>query len=150
MEPTMPKFRVVIKKSFCLITNELRYHEPAQNDSSMSPAFSTIILLIASNILMTFAWYGHLKWFPGKAIFLVILIAWGIAFFEYCLAVPANRIGYTVFSGFQLKIMQEIITLSVFLVFALTFLGERLTWNIAVSMVLIVAAAWFAFGIKAA
>ena len=80
---------------------------------------TTILLLCASNVMMTFAWYWHLK-FPGQALWKVILISWGIAFFEYCLAVPANRIGYAsgTFNAAQLKIVQEVITLSVFALFA--------------------------------
>ena len=88
----------------------------------------TIILLLLSNMFMTFAWYGHLKradWSIGKA----ILISWGIAFFEYCLMVPANRIGYKNFNAFELKTIQEAITLVVFVFFAFFFLKEKLTWN---------------------
>src|ERR1700756_5570199 len=87
-----------------------------------------ILLLSVSNVFMTFAWYGQLK-FPGAPLWVVIPVSWGIAFFEYCLAVPANRIGYAVYSGAQLKIMQEIITVTVFAVFAVTYLGETLRWN---------------------
>ncbi len=82
-----------------------------------------ILLLLCSNVFMTFAWYGQLR-FPGVALWIVIPVSWGIAFFEYCLAVPANRIGYTVYSGAQLKVIQEIITISVFAVFAVLYLGE--------------------------
>ena len=78
-----------------------------------------IVLLLLSNVFMTFAWYGQLK-FPGTALWVVIPISWGIAFFEYCLAVPANRIGYTVYTAAQLKTMQEVITLAVFAVFFVT------------------------------
>src|SRR5246127_1114312 len=87
-----------------------------------------VLLLICSNVFMTFAWYGQLK-YPGKALWIVVPASWGIAFFEYCLAVPANRIGYSVYSAAQLKIMQEIITVTVFAVFAVTYLGETLRWN---------------------
>jgi uncharacterized protein (DUF486 family) len=90
---------------------------------------STIILLPLSNVFMTFAWYGHLKYGHAWPVWKAILISWGIALFEYCLAVPANRVGYGEFSGFQLKIIQEIVTLIVFLAFALTFLKEKLSWN---------------------
>jgi len=93
---------------------------------------------------MTAAWYGHLK-YRGVALWKVILISWGIAFFEYCLQVPANRLGYGQFSAFQLKIMQEVITLAVFLGFATLWLGERLRWNYGVAMALILAAVYFAF-----
>ena len=93
---------------------------------------------------MTAAWYGHLK-YRGVALWKVILISWGIAFFEYCLQVPANRLGYGQFSAFQLKIIQEVITLAVFLGFATLWLGERLRWNYGVAMALILAAVYFAF-----
>src|SRR5580698_4678659 len=96
-----------------------------------------ILLLIGSNIFMTIAWYGHLKlrWLDGKPLIVAILVAWGVAFFEYCLQVPANRLGYTTghLSGYQLKIIQEVVTLSVFIVFAWLVLKERLTWNYALS-----------------
>jgi uncharacterized protein len=104
----------------------------------------TILLLIGSNLFMTAAWYGHLK-YRGVALWKVILISWGIAFFEYCLQVPANRLGYGEFSAFQLKIIQEVITLVVFLGFATLWLGERLRWNYGVAMALILAAVYFAF-----
>jgi len=84
----------------------------------------TILLLIVSNIFMTFAWYGHLK-FRGEALWKVILASWGIAFFEYCFQVPANRIGSYEFNGAQLKTIQEVITLSVFSIFSIAYLGER-------------------------
>jgi uncharacterized protein (DUF486 family) len=107
----------------------------------------TFLLLVASNIFMTFAWYGQLKLkvFDGKPLWIVILLSWGIAFFEYCLMVPANRIGYAQgLSGYQLKIMQEVITLLVFVVFAWLVLGEKLAWNYAVSFALILGAVYFA------
>lgn len=113
----------------------------------------TILLLFASNVFMTLAWYGHLKWrfLEGKSIALVILVSWLIAFFEYCLMVPANRIGYAQgFSGYQLKIFQEAITLTVFIGFAWLVLKERLTWNYAVSLALILLAVWFAVAFKPA
>jgi len=93
---------------------------------------------------MTAAWYGHLK-YRGVALWKVILISWGIAFFEYCLQVPANRLGYGQFSAFQLKIIQEVITLGVFMAFATLWLGERLRWNYGIAMALILAAVYFAF-----
>ncbi|TWT39441.1 DMT family protein [Blastopirellula retiformator] len=105
----------------------------------------TIILLILSNIFMTFAWYGHLK-FKSSALWVVILASWGIAFFEYCLQVPANRWGHERFSAAQLKIMQEVITLVVFCVFAVTFLREPLKWNYIVGFVMILLAVVFVFG----
>lgn len=113
----------------------------------------TFLLLFASNVFMTAAWYGQLKWkmFEGKSLWLVILMSWGIAFFEYCLMVPANRIGYASgMSGYQLKIAQEVITLIVFVGFAWLVLGERLTWNYAVSFILILAAVYFAVAFKPA
>ena len=88
----------------------------------------TILLLVGSNVLMTLAWYGHLK-FPNVPLWKVVLISWGIAFFEYCLAVPANRLGYGQFSGPELKVIQEVITLVVFAVFAVLYLGEAVRWN---------------------
>jgi uncharacterized protein len=112
----------------------------------------TILLLVASNIFMTLAWYGHLKFkfLEGKSLFFVILVSWGIAFFEYCLMVPANRGGYLSgeFSGYQLKIIQECVTLAVFVGFAWFVLKEKLTWNYGVSFALIVLAVWFATAFK--
>ena len=87
-----------------------------------------IVLLTCSNVFMTFAWYGHLK-FKSKPLLLVIFVSWGIAFFEYCFQVPANRWGNSVYSASQLKIIQEVITLSVFVVFAIFYLGEKIRWN---------------------
>jgi len=104
----------------------------------------TILLLIGSNLFMTFAWYGHLK-FRGEALWKVIMVSWGIAFFEYCLQVPANRIGYGEFSAGQLKVMQEVITLVVFGVFSVLYLGDKLKWNYGAAMVCLVAAAFFMF-----
>ncbi|MCX6956917.1 MAG: DMT family protein [Verrucomicrobia bacterium] len=112
----------------------------------------TILLLTASNIFMTFAWYGHLKFkfLEGKSLFVVILVSWAIAFFEYCLMVPANRGGYLSgeFTGYQLKIIQECITLAVFVVFAWLVLKEKLAWNYAVSFAFILAAVYFAVAFK--
>lgn len=105
----------------------------------------TVLLLTLSNVFMTVAWYGHLKYFKSLPLFLVILISWGIAFFEYCAQVPANRLGYGEFSGFQLKIIQEVITLVVFTIFALAVLGEKLRWNYVLSFVFIVLAVVSAF-----
>ena len=103
-----------------------------------------ILLLVASNIFMTFAWYGHLK-VEHRPLWILVLVSWGIAFFEYCLAVPANRIGRAVYSPAELKTMQEVITLVVFAVFSVTFLGERFTLNHAVGFALIAAGALFIF-----
>lgn len=108
----------------------------------------TVLLLLGSNIFMTFAWYGHLEFLKGKRLFLVILISWGIAFFEYCLMVPANRIGYGQFTGFQLKIIQEVITLVVFAAFAVTVLKEKIAWNYLASFLFILLAVVFAFGFR--
>jgi uncharacterized protein (DUF486 family) len=106
--------------------------------------WTTPALLLASNGFMTFAWYGHLKQ-RDRGLVYAVLVSWGIAFFEYCLMVQANRFGYGAFSGFQLKIMQEVITLTVFIVFAKMYLGESLRWNYAVALILIFAAVLFAF-----
>ena len=103
-----------------------------------------IVLLTCSNVFMTFAWYGHLK-FKGKPLALVILASWGIAFFEYILMVPANRWGNAVYSATQLKIMQEIITLTVFVVFAIIYLHEKFRWNHVAAFVCLLAAVAFAF-----
>ena len=103
-----------------------------------------ILLLFASNIFMSFAWYGQLK-FPNVALWPVVLVSWGIAFFEYCLAVPANRIGHQVYSAAQLKTLQEIITLLVFGVFSVTYLEESLRWNNMVAFIFLCCAAFFSF-----
>ena len=110
---------------------------------------STVLLLFASNVFMTFAWYGHLKYGHAWPLWKAILVSWGIALLEYCLAVPANRLGYVRFSGFQLKIIQEVVTLTVFMIFAVAFLKERLAWNYLVAFVFLGAAAFFAFAFKA-
>jgi uncharacterized protein len=104
----------------------------------------TIILLTISNIFMTFAWYGHLK-YRNVALSKVVLISWGIAFFEYCFQVPANRIGSYEFTTAQLKTIQEVITLSVFSIFSLTFLGEPLKWNYVAGFACISLAVFFVF-----
>lgn len=103
-----------------------------------------ILLLIGSNVFMTFAWYGHLK-FTDRPLWMVIVVSWGIAFFEYCLQVPANRYGFAVYNPAQLKAMQEIITLLVFAAFSTLYLGSAIRWNHAVGFALIVAAAFFIF-----
>lgn len=112
----------------------------------MSPWIATPLLLVFSNILMTFAWYGHLK-APHWPLWLAILVSWSIALLEYCLAVPANRIGFTagIFTGQQLKVMQEVIALSVFGVFSVFFLGEALRWNFLAAGACLVAAVVFIF-----
>ena len=105
----------------------------------------TIILLSVSNIFMTLAWYGHLK-YPQTAIWKAVLISWGIAFLEYCFMVPANRFGYTVgLNGFQLKITQEVITLIVFTLFALIYLKEPFHWKYLVSFLFMIGAVYFMF-----
>jgi uncharacterized protein (DUF486 family) len=103
-----------------------------------------IALLFASNVFMTFAWYGHLK-FTDRPLWIVILVSWAIAFFEYCLQVPGNRIGYRVYNPAQLKTIQEIITLVVFVAFSTLYLGMEIKWNHIVGFGLIVAAAFFIF-----
>jgi uncharacterized protein (DUF486 family) len=103
-----------------------------------------IVLLTISNVFMTFAWYGHLK-FKGKSLLLVILASWGIAFFEYVFMIPANRWGNSVYTATQLKIIQEVITLTVFVVFAFFYLGERVRWNHIAAFVCILAAVAFTF-----
>ena len=103
-----------------------------------------ILLLTASNVFMTFAWYGHLK-FTDRPLWIVILVSWGIAFFEYCLQVPGNRYGYRVYNPAQLKTIQEIITLLVFVVFSVSYLDTAIKWNHVVGFALIVAAAFFIF-----
>ena len=105
---------------------------------------STILLLIGSNIFMTFAWYGHLR-FRETALWKVILVSWALALFEYCLQVPANRLGAEKFSPAQLKVIQEVVTLSVFAVFAFFYFGERFHWNHAVAAGCLVAGAFFMF-----
>lgn len=112
---------------------------------SLSPAaLWPILLLCASNVFMTFAWYGHLK-FKSTSLVVVVLASWGIAFFEYCLAVPANRMGHATYSAAQLKTIQEVITLLVFAGFSVFWLKESLTWNHAVGFALIAAGAAFVF-----
>ena len=109
---------------------------------------ATILLLCASNVFMTFAWYGPMKFLHDKPLWFTVLVSWGVAFFEYCLMVPANRLGYGRFTGYELKIIQEVITLAVFVVFAWFVLGERLRWNYAASLGFLALAVWFAFGFR--
>ncbi|HOV89240.1 MAG TPA: DMT family protein [Syntrophorhabdaceae bacterium] len=104
----------------------------------------TITLLTISNIFMTFAWYGHLK-FKGSPLWKVILISWLIAFVEYCFQVPANRVGHGSFSAAQLKVIQEVITLVVFAVFSIFYLQEGIRWNYIIAFTLIIAASFFMF-----
>ena len=101
-------------------------------------------MLVLSNVFMTFAWYGHLK-FGSKPLWIVIGASWGIAFIEYCFAIPANRIGHQVYSAAELKTMQEVITLVVFAGFSVLYLKEALTWNHAIGFALIALGAFFIF-----
>jgi uncharacterized protein (DUF486 family) len=113
--------------------------------SRYTAGMTTFFLLVASNIFMTLAWYGHLK-FKHSSLVLTILVSWGIAFFEYCLQVPANRIGSNAgFSAAQLKTMQELITLGVFSVFSVLYLHEPLKWNVIAGFALIAAGAAFVY-----
>jgi uncharacterized protein len=102
------------------------------------------MMLLCSNVFMSFAWYGQLK-YPGRALWIAIPASWSLAFFEYCFAVPANRIGYTVYSAPQLKTMQEIITVAVFSVFAVTYLGATIRWNHVVAFACLALAAFSRF-----
>lgn len=110
----------------------------------MNAYLTPILLLVASNIFMTFAWYGHLA-YKSKPLLIVIIVAWGIAFFEYCLAIPANRIGSSVYSTAELKTMQEVITLIVFAVFSVFWLGDKLTINHVIGFAFIATGAFFIF-----
>ena len=103
-----------------------------------------VLLLVASNVFMTFAWYGHLK-FKSAPLWIAIVASWAIAFFEYCLQVPANRMGHGTFSAAELKTIQEIITLIVFSVFSALYLKEEFKWNYLVGVALIILAAFFIF-----
>ena len=105
---------------------------------------TTVVLLIGSNLFMTFAWYGHLR-YRDQALWKVVLVSWGIAFFEYCLQVPANRWGYGEFSAGQLKVIQEVITLLVFAVVSVLYLGETLSWRHAGAFACLVGAVAFMF-----
>ncbi len=113
-------------------------------DTLASPRLLPILLLCASNVFMTFAWYGHLRFKSAPLVF-VVLISWAIAFFEYWLAVPANRIGHSAYSAAELKTIQEVITLIVFAGFSVLYLKEAFTWNHAVGFALIAAGAAFVF-----
>ena len=103
-----------------------------------------IIMLLISNIFMTFAWYGHLR-YKNTALWIVILVSWGIAFFEYCFQVPANRIGYGSYSAVQLKTIQEVITLVVFSFFSVLYLKQEFRWNYLIGFIFIVLAVFFIF-----
>ena len=108
------------------------------------PAYAPLLLLSISNVFMTFAWYGHLK-YRQAPLFTVIVVSWGIAFFEYCFQVPANRLGSYEFSAAQLKTIQEVITLAVFSVFSVLYLDVPIKWNYIVGFALIVAAVFVIF-----
>jgi len=110
----------------------------------LSPQIAPIVLLISSNLFMTLAWYGHLK-FTDKPLWIVILVSWCIALVEYCLAVPANRIGIQAYSAAELKTMQEVITLAVFMVFSVFYLREAITWNHLIGFAFIGLGAFFIF-----
>ncbi|HWK67156.1 MAG TPA: DMT family protein [Rhizobiaceae bacterium] len=110
----------------------------------LSPKVLPILMLVASNVFMTFAWYGHLK-FKMWPLYTAVLLSWGIAFIEYWLAVPANRIGHEVYSAAQLKTIQEVITLSVFVVFSVFYLKEAITWNHVLGFALIAGGAALIF-----
>jgi len=111
---------------------------------AVPPHLLPFMLLVLSNLFMTFAWYGHLK-FGSKPLWAVVLVSWGIAFFEYCLAVPANRIGHAYYSAAELKTAQEVITLVVFAGFSVFYLGEKLTINHLIGFALICTGAFFVF-----
>lgn len=113
-------------------------------DMLLSPKVLPILLLLASNVFMTFAWYGHLK-FTTSPLYIAVLASWGIAFFEYWLAVPANRIGHQAYSAAELKTMQEVITLLVFAGFSVLYLKESLTWNHLAGFALIAGGATLIF-----
>jgi len=106
---------------------------------------TTVLLLTCSNLFMTYAWYGHLKDLKGRPLVVAVLVSWSVAFFEYCLQVPANRIGYQSFSLSQLKVMQEIITMCVFAAFATLYMKERMRLDFVYAGLCLVAAAYFMF-----
>jgi uncharacterized protein len=108
------------------------------------PIAATVLLLMCSNLFMTIAWYGHLKYAKSPLV-IAIIVSWAIALLEYCFQVPANRIGFSALNLMQLKILQEVITLIVFTVFAFIVFGQQLKWNYGVSYLLIVGAVYFAF-----
>ena len=130
------------------LASQLGYGDgrPSQQSRSMplNPYIAPIVMLVLSNVFMTFAWYGHLK-FGSKPLWIVVAVSWTIALFEYCLAVPANRIGHQVYSTAELKTMQEVITLIVFAGFSVLYLGEKLTVNHLVGFAFIALGAFFIF-----
>jgi uncharacterized protein (DUF486 family) len=108
-------------------------------------AYTPILLLLVSNVFMTFAWYGHLKNLKTAPLWIAILVSWGIAFFEYCFQVPGNRLGANVYTLPQLKIIQEVITLVVFIVFALLYMGVKPSWNFLWASMCLMGAVFFIF-----
>ena len=111
----------------------------------MPPSVQTVLLLVASNVFMTFAWYAHLRDLSARPWYIAAVASWGIALFEYLLQVPANRIGYTTMSLAQLKILQEVITLSVFVPFALFYMEQPLNWNFLWAGLCLMGAVYFLF-----
>ena len=111
-------------------------------------ALKPILLLTCSNVFMTIAWYGHLKNFKDKALWIVILASWSIAFFEYCFQVPANRLGSNIYSLQQLKVLQEIISMSIFAVFSVTYMNTPVTKNFWLASICLMMAAYFIFNDK--
>jgi uncharacterized protein (DUF486 family) len=111
----------------------------------MSPVTQTVLLLTASNVFMTFAWYAHLKELGSKPVLVAVMVSWSIAFFEYLIQVPANRIGHTTLNLGQLKIIQEVIALSVFAPFAILYMKEQLSWNYAYAALCLCGAVYFVF-----
>lgn len=110
----------------------------------LSPKILPVLMLLLSNVFMTFAWYGHLK-YKASPLYAAVLFSWGIAFFEYWLAVPANRFGSAIYSAAELKTMQEVITLVVFMVFSVFYLGQSITWNHVIGFAMICGGAAFIF-----
>ncbi len=108
-------------------------------------AYTPILLLLVSNVFMTFAWYGHLKNLKTAPLWIAILVSWGIAFFEYCFQVPGNRLGANIYTLPQLKIIQEVITLVVFIVFALLYMGVKPSWNFLWASMCLMGAVFFIF-----
>jgi uncharacterized protein len=121
-------------------TGRIRFRKGSQMSAYATP----ILLLVCSNLFMTFAWYGHLT-FKATPLWIAVLASWGIAFIEYCFAVPANRIGHAVYSAAELKTMQEVITLVAFAAFSVLYLKEALTWNHAIGFGFIALGAFFVF-----
>jgi uncharacterized protein (DUF486 family) len=125
------------------------YNRRAPTGASPFPeagnAVKTVLLLLLSNVFMTAAWYGHLKALSNRPLWVAILVSWGIAFFEYVLMVPANRIGYGRFTLPQLKVVQEVIAMAVFAGFAVLYMGVELRWNYLWATLCLVGAAWFIF-----